>query len=110
MADRPASDRSTLTVNTSLSVGLVVVLAGGLLANVQAYGSLAERLTGIEVGFGGQLKGLAQDVSEVRESVRDLSASIRGDVRALQSELNALRDRVVRIESAANGATSSSAK
>lgn len=72
---------------TGVSLALVVVIIGGITANLSMMWALRESVS----VFGNNLKNTSDDVGDIKNSVKELTQSTR-------SELSMLRDRVTKIE------------
>lgn len=84
----------TITSNTGISIALVVTIVTGIVANLWSMASLRERLSTFEV----KLEGVVEGMREVKTRVDAAHTTTRVDVHNLSLDLQALRDRVTKLE------------
>ena len=80
--------------SSGVSIALVVVIIGVVIADLNMMSTLNERVS----GFGINLTNQGDDLVEIKNSVRELATSTRSELTTIRNENMSLRERVTKLE------------
>lgn len=95
MASDDDKPRRPVTQNTAISIGLAIVIIGGVVSNLLMWSGVNERGSVLEV----EVRNVVKAVEDVKRSVDVISTSFRAEITFMSQQIADLRERVVKLES-----------